>query len=157
MIFKTVNSSINKTTYEINIKNIDLAAHHWGSEKHIAAYLDEVETLYFNKETFDKKIVLHAISLMKANHRVLDVKFYRIPEENKLILLTTSAVGKMKDFEMFSREMGITLKREKFAFSIVEILEKEAEEIKAGTKTVPANWVFEEKLTDRLNKLKAYA
>src|SRR5580698_5516867 len=104
MIFKTVNSSINKTTYEINIKNIDLAAHHWGSEKHIAAYLDEVETLYLNKETFDKKIVLHAISLMKANHRVLDVKFYRIPEENKLILLTTSAVGKMKDFEMFSRE-----------------------------------------------------
>jgi hypothetical protein len=157
MIFKTVNSTINKTAYDINIKNIDLASHHWGSERHIAAYLDEVETLWLNKETFNKAIVLHAIGLMKANHRVQDVKFYRIPEENKLILLATSAVGKMKDFETFSREMGITLKKEKFAFSVIEILEKEAEEIKAGTKTVPANWVFEEKLTDKVNKLKSYA
>lgn len=157
MIFKTVNSKIEKNSYDIVIKNIDLASHHWGNEKRIAEYLDTIENLFFDKDTFDRKIVLHAIKLMKDNHRILDVKFYRVPEENHLILLATTAVPKFKEFDLFSREMSIHLKKEKFAFSIIELLEKEAEEIKEGKKTIPANWQFDERLTDRINKLKEYA
>lgn len=157
MIFKTVNSKLEKTAYTTEIKNINLATYHWGSEKNIQSYLDEVENFLYNKETFNKNIILHAIKLMKGNHRVLDAKFYRIPEENKLILLTTTAVQKFKEVETFAREMNIQFKREKFSFAIVELLEKEAEEIKAGTKTIPANWVLDEPLTSRLDKMKHYA
>jgi ubiquinone/menaquinone biosynthesis C-methylase UbiE len=157
MIFKTINAKIEKGSYDIVIKNIDLASHHWGNEKKIAEYLDMVENLLFEKDTFDRKIVLHAIRLMKENHRVLDVKFYRIPEENKLILLATTAVHAFKPFDTFSREMSITFKKEKFSFAIIELLEKEAEEIKKGDKVIPDSWQFEERLTDRFNKLKDYA
>lgn len=157
MIFKTVNATIEKGSYDIIIKNIDLASHHWGNEKRIAEYLDVVENLLFDKDTFNRQIVLHAIKLAKANHRVMDVKFYRIPEENRLILLATTAVPKFKEFDTFSREMTINFKKEKFAFSIIELLDKEAEEIKKGEKAVPANWQFDEQLTDRFNKLKEYA
>jgi len=157
MIFKTVNTKLEKTSYEIDIKNIDLASHHWGSEKRIFEYLDQVENFLFEKDTFNKKIVLHAIKLMKDNHRILDIKFYRIPEENRLILLATTAVHAFKPFETFSREMSITFKKEKFAFAIIELLEKEAEDIKNGEKAIPANWQLDEQLTDRFNKLKEYA
>jgi hypothetical protein len=157
MIFKTVNAKIEKHAYDIVIKNIDLASHHWGNEKRIYEYLDTIETLLLEKETFNRKIVLHAIKLKKDNHRILDVKFYRIPEENRLILLATTAVPKFKEFDTFSREMGIYFKREPFAFSIIELLDKEAEEIKKGEKAIPTNWQLDEQLTDRFNKLKEYA
>ena len=157
MIFKTVNQTINKTAYDINIKNIDLAAYHWGSERHIADYLDQIENMLPDKDNFNKNIVLHAIKLLKENHRVLDMKFYRVPDENKLILLTTTDVGKFKDPETFTREMSITFKHDKFSFSVIEILKKEGEEIKAGTKAIPANWVLDEALTSRWAKLKEYA
>lgn len=157
MIFKTINSKIEKHAYDIVIKNIDLASHHWGNEKRIADYLDTVETLFLEKDTFNRKIVLHAIKLMKENHRIMDVKFYRIPEENRLILLATTAVPKFKEFETFSREMSIYFKKQPFAFSIIELLDNEAEEIKKGEKALPGNWQLDEQLTDRFNKLKEYA
>ena len=156
MIFKTVNTKIEKTAYEINIKNIDLATGHWGSEQKIAEYLDNIETFSYDKDSYNKNIILHALKLMKGNVRVKDIKFYRIPEENKLILLVISNVAKFKDFNIFSREMSITFKKDKLAFAIIEILNDEAEQIKKGEKSIPENWKFDEQLTDRFNKLKHY-
>ena len=156
MIFKTVNSKIKKTAYDIDIKNIDLANGHWGSEKKIAAYLDIVENFLYEKDSFDRNMVLHALKLMKENRRIKDLAFYTIPEENKLILLATTEVNKFKEFDTFSREMTIAFKKDKFTFSIVELLYKEADEIKAGTKKLPENWRLEERMTDRINKLKHY-
>jgi hypothetical protein len=156
VIFKTVNSKIEKTAYDIDIKNIDLANGHWGSEKKIAAYLDIVENFLYEKDSFDRNMVLHALKLMKENRRIKDLAFYTIPEENKLILLATTEVNKFKEFDTFSREMTIAFKKDKFTFSIVELLYKEADEIKAGTKKLPENWRLEERMTDRINKLKHY-
>ena len=156
MIFKTVNSKLEKTSYDIEIKNIDLATGHWGSEKRMQEFLDIVENFTYDKETLDKNIVLHALKLLKANIRIKDVKFYRIPEENKIILMAVTHVGKFKDFPTFSREMSITFKKDKFAFSIVEVLDEEFELVKKGEKTIPENWKFDEHLTDRINKLKHY-
>ena len=157
MIFKTVNAKLEKTSYDIEIKNIDLAPGHWGSEKKIYDNLDNIENYTYDKGSMDKNLVLHALKLLKMNLRVKDMKFYRIPEENKIILLAVTMVPKFKEFEPFSREMAITFKKEKFAFAIVEILMEEYELIKKGEKTIPANWKVDEALTDRFNKLKEYA
>lgn len=157
MIFKTVNTKIEKTTYDIEIKNIDLASGHWGSEKKVAEFLDTVENFTYDKESLDKNIVLHALKLMKANPRVKDMAFYRIPAENKIILLAITHVPKFKEFDTFSREMSITFKRDKFAFSVVEVLDQENELIKKGEKKIPETWVLDEPLTNRYNKLKFYA
>jgi len=157
MIFKTINSRIEKSSYDAEIKNIDLAPQHWGSEKKIFNYLDTVENFTYDKETLNKNLVLHALHLLKDNLRIKDMKFYRIPEENRVILFVVSNIGKFKEFEMFSREMSINFKKDKFAFSIIEVLKEENELIKKGEKTIPANWVLDETLTDRFNKLKEYA
>jgi hypothetical protein len=156
MIFKTVNSKLEKSMYDIEIKNIDLALGHWGSEKKIQDFLDIVENYTYDKETLNKNIVLHSLSLLRDNIRIKEMKFYRIPEENKIVLLAVTHVAKMKDFPMFSREMSITFKKEKFAFSIVEILDEEFELIKKGEKTIPENWKYDELLTERFDKLKTY-
>lgn len=156
MIFKTINNTISKSAYDINIKNIDLASEHWGSEKKMTDYLDTVENFTYEKETLNKNLVLHALKLYKDNIRIKDIKIYRIEEENKMILLVSSEIGKMKDFETFSREMSITFKKDKFAFSIIEILPHDVEQIKKGEKTIPANWKFDERLTGKLNVLKNY-
>lgn len=156
MIFKTVNAKIEKRAYDIELKNIDLASGHWGSEKKMADYLDTIENFTYDKEAMNKNLVLHALKLMKENYRIKDMKFYRIPEENKIILLAVTNVGKFKDFEMFSREMSITFKGEKFAFAIVELLVQEYELITKGEKTIPETWKLDDQLTDRFNKLKHY-
>lgn len=156
MIFKTLNSKIEKPSYEINIKNIDLAGEHWGSENKIITFLDTIENFTFDKDTFNKNIILHSLKLLKNNVRINDVKFYRIPEENKIILLAITDVKKMKDFELFSREMTISLKKEKFVFSIVEVLDEEYDLIKKGEKSIPDAWKLDEQLTNKFAKLKHY-
>jgi hypothetical protein len=156
MIFKTVNAKLEKTAYDIEIKNIDLASGHWGSEKKIFDYLDGVEVFTYDKDTLNKNIVLHALMLLKENVRIKDLKFYRVPDENKIILLASTSVAKFKEFETFSREMTISFKKDKFAFSIVEILPEETEQIKKGEKKIPESWVLDETLTARFNKLRHY-
>lgn len=157
MIFHTVNSKLEKTSYNIEIKNIDMAPEHWGSEKEIYNFLDEVETLTYDKDNFDKKIVLHAIKLLNNNIRIKAVKFYRVQEENKLILLATTFVGKLNDVAAFGRTMTLTMKKAPFVFEIVEVLLDRLEKLDEKEQVVPANWVLDEKLTNRLEKLKAYS
>lgn len=156
MIFKTINAKLEKSSYNAEIKNIDLASGHWGSEKKVFEYLDEIETFSYDKSSFDKKLVLHALKLLKENPRISDMKFYRVPEENRIILLCSTKVTKFKDVDIFQREMAIALKRDKLSFSIIEILPEESEQLKKGEKTIPESWKLDEQMTDRLNKLKHY-
>lgn len=157
-LFKTINTTINKPSYDISIKNIDASNIHWGSEKSIISALDEIENLYIDKENFNKKIVLFALDMKKYNQRIEDIKFYRIPEQNKLIILAITNVKKFKDVVPFKREMNITLKKQgNFSFSIIELLEDENKALKKEEKGVPENWQLDEALTARFNKLKGYS
>jgi hypothetical protein len=156
MIFKTVNAKVEKTSYDIVLKNIDLASGHWGSERDIITYLDEIENFLYVKEDFNKKIILHTLKMLKSNIRIKSAEFYRIPEENKLICYVISNVGKFKDFDLFSREMNISFKKEKFSFSIIEMVKEDDDKIKKEGIALPGGWQKDEYLTDRLNKLKEY-
>lgn len=155
-IFKTVNHKIEKSSYDIDIKNIDLASGHWGSADKMASFLDVVENFTYDKDNMSKNIVLHALKLVDSNPRINTVMFYRIPDENKIILVAITDVGKFKDFDTFSREMSITFKKDKFAFSIVEVLNEEYKDIKTGEKSFPETWKLDEQMTSRFNKLKHY-
>jgi hypothetical protein len=155
-VFHTANEKIEKPSYDIEIKNIDLSSGHWGSEKEIVSWLDEIENFLYNKDTLNKQIILHTLKLLKNNIRIKNIEFYRIPEENKLILLTMTEVKKMKNPEIFTREMSIVFKKEKFAVSIIEIIKADFDLIKKGDKTIPINWILDEKLTSKIKLLKEY-
>jgi hypothetical protein len=159
MQFKTLNSKIEKTAYNINIQNIDTAHGHWNGEKQIVAYLDGVENYLYStdKNEFNNNIVNHAITLMKDNYRIRDAAFYRIPSENKLILLVTSLVHRFKKPEIFSRAMTIAFNKHKFTFSIVELLEDEEKELLTGKVKMPAAWEKADDLNKRLELMRMIA
>jgi hypothetical protein len=154
-IFRSVNNKIEKPAYDISIKNINISGEHWGSEKMIISFLEEIEGMLYNKEDFQKNMVLHTLYLYN-NPRTKNLVFYTIPEENKVILLSTNEIRAFKEDEFLSREISIVFKKQKFAFSIIEIIEKEEKEITEGKKTIPTNWVFDEYMNARINKLKHY-
>lgn len=156
MIFRTVNDTYEKPSYKIEIKNIDMAGWHWSSEKEMYSWFDEIENFLHDKDTFNKQLVLHILALLKAFHRIKDIKIYRIPAENKIILLVMSEVGKFKSPELFTREMSIVFKREKFALSIIEIVKQEFEAWKKAEGKVPEGWELDEKMTDKIKMLKEY-
>lgn len=151
-VFKTANLEIEKKSYKITIKNINLSADHWGSEKDIISYLDDVESLTFDKDSFNRNILKHALRLTKYTPRLLDLKFYR--EENRLILLATTAVRIFKPVDILSREMSISFADSKFTFSIIELLEDEVKEMKEKKIELPANWKLDDYLNDRYAMMK---
>jgi len=148
-VFKTVNVEIEKRAYTLKIQNIDLAGDHWGSEKDIVSYLDEVESFTYNKDTFDKSILKHVLALKKYTPRATAIKFFRIPEENKLLVLVSTKVPRFKKVELLSREMSISFSDSKITFAIIELLEEEEKEMKDKKMTLPANWVADDYLNDR--------
>jgi len=155
-IFRTINTSIEKPAYNITIANMDCSTDHWGNEKQIFDGLSSTELFFYDQENLNKNWVLLALKIIKANPRIKDLKFYRIKEENKLILLAISEVPKFKEVELFKREMLIDFKKIGSKFSIIEVLSKEIEDWQKEGKTVHENWVLDEYLTDRFNKLKGY-
>lgn len=155
IIFHSVNKKIEKPSYDIEIKNINISGEHWGSEKSIVSFLEEIEGMLYDKENFQKNMVLHTLSLYN-NPRTQNLVFYTIPEENKIILLSTNQMRAFKEDEFLSREISIVFKKQKFAFSIIEIVEKEEKEITEGKKIIPTAWVFDEYMNKRINKLKHY-
>jgi|ERR1019366_562709 hypothetical protein len=155
IIFKTADVKIEKPAYDITVKNVNISGEHWGSEKFIVSFLEEIEGMLYNKEDFQKNMVLHTLSLYN-NPRTTNLVFYTIPEENKTILLSTNQIKNFKDVDFLSREISIVFKKQKFAFSIIEILEKEEKEINEGKKAIPVNWIFDEYMNKRINKLKHY-
>jgi hypothetical protein len=156
-VFKTNNFEIEKTHYKLVVKNIEISKDHWRSDKYILSFFDEIENLLYHPDEFNKKIITHSINLLKSNPRIKDAAFYRIPDKNTLILATITEVRKLHEFEPFSREMTTAYKKGNFSFSIIEIVEADDELIKKGELKLPEAWVFEEKLTDKLNLLRNYA
>lgn len=153
-VFKTSNLEIEKRSYKITIKNIDLSSDHWGSEKDITTFLDDVESFTFDKDTFNKNILKHALRLTKYTPRLLDLKFFRVENENRLILLATTAVRAFKKVDILSREMSIAFADSKFTFSIIELLEDEVKEMKEKKIELPANWKLDDYLNDRYAMMK---
>jgi len=154
VIFKTVNHKVEKPSYNINIANIDMAGGHWNSEKYICDFFDAIENFLYEPESLDRNLILHSLKLLKDNKRIDDMKFYRLPAENKLILLVSTDTLKFKEVPVFEREMSISFKRDKFIFSIVELIGDDCKLLKDKEKSIPISWEFDEKLTGKLNKLK---
>lgn len=153
-VFKTLNSTIEKSAYTIKIANIDACGNHWGSEKQIASALDDIENYRLDKENFDKNMLLFAIAVKNSNPRITKLQFYTIPEEDKLIFLATTDVRKFHDAPLFSREISISFKREKFSFALIEVLE---EEKKQEGFAIPPNWKPEERMQKRFGIMANYA
>jgi acyl-CoA synthetase (AMP-forming)/AMP-acid ligase II len=155
-VFKTNNFNVEKTYYTLAAKNIEISSDHWGSEKYITAFFDEVENFLYHPDDFNKKIISHSLNLLKSNRRIKEAAFYRIPDKNQLILAVITEVRKLHDFETFSREITAFYKKNKFSFSIVEIVEEDDKLIKDGKQKIPSDWIFDEKMTDKLDTLKDY-
>jgi hypothetical protein len=150
MIFKTVNSTIEKPSYVITIQNIDLAQDHWGSEKNILRFLDEVETLYYDRENFERNLIRHCMTILEYNIRVDEMRFY-----NTKTGLALVCVSDRRNFDpttpWLSRRMEINLKKERFTFSVVEMLKKEIEDSQ-----VPGTWIENAEMNERINRLKSF-
>lgn len=153
-VFTTANFEIEKKYYKLSVKNIEISSDHWKNEKFIIAFFDEIENLLYKPEEFDKKIISHSLNLLKSNRRIKEAAFYRIQDKNQLILAVITEVKKLHNFEIFSREITTTYKRGNFSFSIIEIVEEDDNLIKKSEKKIPETWVFDEKMTTKLNTLK---
>jgi hypothetical protein len=159
IVFKTLNSTIEKYAYNLSINNIAVSSDHWGSEKNIAGFFDEIENILNERDqnSFNKKILLHALELKKYSPRVIDMTFYRIPEQNKIIILSITDIKKFQDIEPFKREINMSFKfGGKFQLSVIEVLETEQKEMKEKNISVPSDWEYDDYLNDRFQKLKEY-
>src|SRR5271166_5860566 len=156
MIFKTISSKLEKPNYDISINNIDCAYGHWGDENKIIAHMSKVEDFIYDSDKLDENVLSHCLGLVKANRRIKNIRFFRIPDENKIICLALSEVHRFKKPEILSREMNITFKKKKFSFSIIELLEDEEKEMKKDGKAMPDSWQSDEKLNKRFDMLKNF-
>jgi hypothetical protein len=153
-IFKPLNSKIEKSSYDITLQNLHVANDHWGNEKNIVPFLEEIEILSYDRENFDRALVKHCVSILDYNLRTQDMMFYR--QGRNIILLTISDRRSFSEDEFLSRKLEINLKKQGFVFSVIELLKPEYEEVKAGTKTLPEAWVLDEDLNRRLSRMKNF-
>lgn len=155
-VFRCLNSKVEKPSFTIDIKNIDVCAGHWNSEKEIVEFLTEIENLSYEMETIDRNIVKMILDILLNFSKIEDVKFFRIPAENKLICFVVSDMRKFrKEEDLFAREFGIALKRNSnFAFSVVDMVKEDYKEVIKGTKIFPNNWELDEKMTNKLAKMR---
>lgn len=154
MIFKPLTTTIEKNAYTISIQNMDVSSGHWGNEKDIAGFLEEVEMLYYDRESFEKNLIKHCTAILKYNIRTEDIAFYR--DGRNIVLLTIVDRRSFGEIEFLSRKLEINLKKEGFIFSIIELLKPENEEVKAGTKKLPETWVLDEELNRKLNRYRNF-
>jgi len=153
-VFRPLNSKIEKSSYDITIQNLHVAAGHWGNEKDIVPFLEEIETLSYDREDFNKNLVKHCLAVLQYNVRTEDMFYYK--EGRNIILLTVADRRSFGEVEFLSRKLEINLKRQGFSVSIIELLKPEYEEVKAGTKALPETWVLDEELNRRLNRMKNF-
>jgi len=153
-IFKPLNSKIEKSSYDITLQNLHVANDHWGNEKNIVPFLEEIEILSYDRENFDRALVKHCVSILDYNLRTQDMMFYR--QGRNIILLTISDRRSFSEDEFLSRKLEINLKKQGFSFSVIELLKPEYEEVKAGTKALPEAWVLDEDLNRRLSRMKNF-
>lgn len=150
MIFRTANQKIEKPSYTITIENIDFASGHWGAEKYIIEFLDHIETLYYGKETFRRNLIRHCMSILEYNLRVEDMRFYDT-EQGLALVVVSDRRNFDEKVSWLTRKMEINLKRERFVFSIFEMLKTEVE-----TSKVPETWKENTEMNNRINKLRNF-
>ena len=150
MIFKPLNTTIEKSAYTIRIANMDVANGHWGTEKSIAKWLEDIETISYQREEFPKLLVKHCLDILKYNIRTEKITFYAA--KNQIILLVVSDRRSFGDVEFLSRKMEIELKKQGMTFSIIEILKPENKDLDDGIKVLPSEWKFDEELNTKLSR-----
>jgi hypothetical protein len=156
MIFETINSTLTKPSFTITIANIDSARYHWGGEKSIQNNLTSIEDFLYEPDLFDDRLMNFACSLIHANTRVRSLSFYRIPAENRLIILAKTDVARLKQPEILSREMSIKFHKHNFTLSVIELLESEEKKMQETGRKLPENWVADDTLNNRYRKLTAF-
>lgn len=153
-IFQSISSEIDKPDYKIKIANFEVSNDHFGSEHQIYQLMGKIEEYLYSSFNVEDDILLFALELAKTNRRIVDGGFYR--DGKKLIFLITTKNTNFKNPKIGTREINIAFKKKALSFSIIEIVEEEAEEVKGGKKKLPSKWKFEEKLTTRYNKFKHF-
>lgn len=153
-VFRPLNTKIEKSSYDITIQNLHIANDHWGSEKNIMQFLEEIETLSYDRDNFDRSLTKHSVAILQYNLRTTDMIFYR--NGRNIVLLTIADRRSFTDDEFLSRKLEINLKKQGFVFSIIELLKPEYEDVKNGIKSLPENWVLDEDLNKRLSRMKNF-
>jgi hypothetical protein len=153
-VFRTLNTKIEKSAYDITIQNLDVSSNHWGNEKDIIPFLEEIELLSYDRETFNKKLIRHCLGILEYNLRTEDMFFYK--NGRNIVLLTIVDRRSFGDVEFLSRKLEINLKKQGFSFSMIELLKPEYEEVKKGTKALPETWILDEDLNKYLSKMKNF-
>ena len=156
MIFRTINSKIEKPSYTINIQNMDIAQGHWGAEKYMVQFLDEIETMSYDKENFEKNLIKHCLTISRYNLRTEGMTFYNT--NNGLVLLV---ISDRRNFDhsipWIDRRMEIDLKKQGIKFTVVEMLKSEQKNLREGGEArLPANWVVNEEMNNRLELFKKF-
>lgn len=156
MIFKTINSKVEKPNYTINIQNIDASGDHWGSERDIIEYLTMFENALYEPDTLNDSILTHALTLARVNRRIKNLSFYRIPEENRIVFLARTDIFRFKEPEILSREMSISFNKHKFALSIIELLESEEKILNESKTSFPEKWKFDDTMNKRYGLMSTF-
>lgn len=154
MIFKPLNATVEKKAYTVRIQNMDVANGHWGTEKSIVSWLEEIDGLSYDRERFSRNLVKHSLDILNYNIRVDDMTFYSC--KNQIILLEVADRRSFIDVDFLSRKIEIELKNQNLTFSVVEILKPEQKELLEGKKILPKEWIIDNELNDLLGKLKNF-
>lgn len=154
MIFKPLNTKIEKNAYDITIQNLDIAMGHWGTEKSLIKFLDEIETISYDRDSFEKNLAKHCMLILASNIRTEDMKFYK--DGKNIILLTIANRRSFAETEWLSRKINLDLKKSGFSFTIIEILKPEYKELQEGKKVLPETWILDTDLNKRVEQLKNF-
>src|SRR5271165_5660723 len=137
-VFKSLNSKIEKPSYDITIQNIDASNDHWGNEKDIVHFLEEIEAISYDRENMDRSLVKHSLAILQYNIRTDDMMFYR--SGRNIVLLTIADRRSFGEVEFLSRKLEINLKKQGLIFTVIELLKPEYEDVKNGIKMLPEAW-----------------
>jgi len=147
VVFKTLNSTIEKNKSKIEIKNWLSSSQHW-SEKLLFEVLDKID---FNLQVLSKNnnpsdFLLFCVDILRANPRIQDLKLFK-DENNNFVFLFSSNVRNIGDVAPFERTISFTNKFVSFKFVELACKPEEIDSIK-----IPENWKLEELLTNKIKK-----
>lgn len=158
MIYRTLDSTTDRPSYTVVIRNIDASAQHWGSEKSIIGFFDEAENLFYDRDRFDDGIVQLGLSIAGQMPRVRELTFYTDETVTGVTMFVTTQVRKMKQPEHFTREISATYKRHGYQLRIIEMTEtEEKERVDAGLPPVPTTWTPHVAYNERFANMRAFA
>ena len=151
--FKTINASIDKNNYSIQIRPFDISTAPWATENLLAKTLAEFENATHDFNDFDDEVIKLALHIKKLNRRIIRSTFYSIKDEPNLTILA-NVVG-MPAFDMkrgaFEREARIDIKGKNKSLLIIEIPEEIQDLIERKRIAMPETWIYNDGLNNVLD------